>query len=125
MLEVVQSATFSQWLSKLGDRQAKARILTRIRRLEMGNPGDVKPAGGGISELRIDFGPGYRVYLVQRDSAVVLLCAGDKRTQQADIRRAAEIAKDWPIVPAARRTPQPGHLSKGRKREKGRQRPRK
>jgi putative addiction module killer protein len=75
---------------------AQARINARIRRLSLGNPGDVKPVGSGVSELRIDYGPGYRVYFLRRgDILVVLLCGGDKRTQGADIKRAIEIAKDW------------------------------
>ncbi len=78
------------------DRQAVARIAARIDRLALGNPGDVKPIGSGISEMRIDYGPGYRVYFVQRGSAiVVILCGGDKRTQAADIKRAIRIAADW------------------------------
>ena len=73
-----------------------ARIAARIDRLALGNPGDVKPVGSGISEMRIDYGPGYRVYFVQRESAVVvILCGGDKRTQAADIKRAIKIAADW------------------------------
>ncbi len=73
-----------------------ARIAARIDRLALGNPGDVKPIGSGISEMRIDYGPGYRVYFVQRGSAVVvILCGGDTRTQAADIKRAIKIAADW------------------------------
>lgn len=73
-----------------------ARIAARIDRLALGNPGDVKPIGSGISEMRIDYGPGYRVYFVRRGSAVVvILCGGDKRTQAADIKRAIKIAADW------------------------------
>jgi putative addiction module killer protein len=73
-----------------------ARIAARIDRLAIGNPGDVKPVGSGISEMRIDYGPGYRVYFVQRGSAVVvILCGGDKKTQAADIKRAVKIAADW------------------------------
>jgi putative addiction module killer protein len=80
----------------LKDRQAMARIAARIDRLALGNPGDVKPVGSGISEMRIDYGPGYRVYFVQRGSAiVVILCGGDKRSQAADIKRAIKIAADW------------------------------
>lgn len=71
-------------------------MLSRIDRLSEGNPGDVKPVGSGISELRIDFGPGYRVYFMKSGLLViVLLAGGDKRTQQADIKRAVKIAKDW------------------------------
>jgi len=73
-----------------------ARIAARIDRLALGNPGDVKPVGSGISEMRIDYGPGYRVYFMQRGSAVVvILCGGDKKTQAADIKRAIKIAVDW------------------------------
>jgi putative addiction module killer protein len=80
----------------LKDRQAMARIAARIDRLALGNPGDVKSVGSGISEMRIDYGPGYRVYFVQRGAAVVvILCGGDKRTQAADIKRAIKIAADW------------------------------
>lgn len=96
MLEVLKSATFEAWFSNLRDRQAGARINARIRRLSLGNPGDVRPGGSGVSELRIDYGPGYRVYYIQRgDTLAVLLCGGDKRTQSADIKRAIRIAKDW------------------------------
>lgn len=96
MLEVVQSATFSAWLRDLRDSQARARIIARVRRLSLGNAGDVKPVGAGVSELRIDYGPGYRVYFQQRGAIlVVLLCGGSKRTQQPDIKRAIEIARTW------------------------------
>ena len=96
MLEVLQSATFESWFKGLRDIQARARITARIRRLALGNPGDVKPVGAGVSEMRVDYGPGYRVYYLQRgDVIAVLLCGGDKRTQQADIRRVLEIAKAW------------------------------
>jgi len=95
-MEVRRSATFDAWLSKLRDRQARARILVRIRRLSLGNPGDVKAVGNGISEMRVDHGPGYRVYFAKRGSTLVLLlCGGDKRTQSADIKRAIEIAANW------------------------------
>jgi putative addiction module killer protein len=95
-LEVIQSAAFTFWLKTMRDNQARVRINARIRRLSLGNAGDAKPVGAGVSEMRIDYGPGYRVYYLQRGpSVVVLLCAGDKRTQQTDIRRAQEIAKTW------------------------------
>ena len=91
--QIFKSATFDEWFSKLRDRQAKARIAARIDRLAMGNPGDVRPVGSGVSEMRIDYGPGYRVYFVQRGSiVVVVLCAGDKRTQDADIKAAQRLA---------------------------------
>ena len=97
MLEVIQSETFARWLTKLKDRQAVARINARIRRLsDSGNFGDVKPAREGVSEMRIDYGPGYRTYCMRRGPfLVVLLAGGDKSTQDADIKRAIEIAKDW------------------------------
>jgi putative addiction module killer protein len=92
VLEVLKSATFEKWFNGLRDRQAQARIS----RLALGNAGDVKPVGSGVSEMRIDYGPGYRVYFQQRGPAIaLLLCAGDKSTQDADIRRAIQIAKDW------------------------------
>jgi putative addiction module killer protein len=95
MLNIVQSQAFTTWLVKLSDRQARARILARLDRLALGNAGDVKSVGGGVSEMRIDHGPGYRVYFTRRGSEIVLLlCGGDKRTQQADIRRAIEIASN-------------------------------
>lgn len=82
--------------AELRDPQAKARIEMRIRRLSLGNAGDVKPIGEGLSEMRIDYGPGYRVYFMQRSSVlVILLCGRDKSTQQKDIARAHEIAKAW------------------------------
>jgi putative addiction module killer protein len=86
---------FRDWLRGLRDGVAKARIASRLERLADGNPGDVKPIGGGLSELRIPHGPGYRVYFVTRGSVVVVvLCGGDKGSQQRDIRRAHEIAKE-------------------------------
>lgn len=96
MIEIVKSDTFDTWLQDLKDRVARARIEARIVRMALGNPGDVKPVRDGISEMRIDHGPGYRVYFMQRGQMViVLLAGGDKRTQDADIKRAIEIAKDW------------------------------
>lgn len=95
MIEVRQTAIFVTWLDHLRDRDARARIMTRIRRLALGNPGDVKPVGEGVSEMRVDYGPGYRLYFVRRGSEVVLLlCGGDKRTQQRDIVRAVAMARD-------------------------------
>lgn len=96
MIEIVKSDTFDQWLHGLKDRVARARIEARIARMTQGNPGDVKPVREGINEMRIDHGPGYRVYFIQRGQAViVLLAGGGKRTQDVDIKRAIEIAKDW------------------------------
>ena len=95
MLEVRQTDVFAAWFAGLRDRQARARITARIRRMSLGNAGDVKPVGGGVSEMRIDYGPGYRVYFVGRgEVVVVLLCGGDKRRQERDIARALELAKE-------------------------------
>jgi len=95
LIEVRQTDVFAAWFERLRDREAKARITVRIRRLSLGNPGDVKPVGGGVSELRIDYGPGYRVYFARRgDTVVVLLCGGDKRRQDRDIGRAIELAQE-------------------------------
>jgi putative addiction module killer protein len=95
MIEVRQTEVYAQWFAALRDRQARARIDVRIRRLSMGNPGDVKPIGKGVSELRIDYGPGYRVYFVQRgDTLIILLAGGDKSTQDQDIKVALDLAKN-------------------------------
>lgn len=94
MIELRQTATFAQWLERLNDRQARARIQVRLDRLTLGLFGDVKPVGEGVSELRIDYGPGYRLYFKRRGSEVViLLVGGDKRTQSRDIRRAIALAR--------------------------------
>lgn len=95
MIEIRQTQVYVQWFNSLRDREARARIDTRIRRLSLGNPGDIKPVGEGVSELRIDYGPGYRVYFVQRGQTVVILLAGgDKRTQDRDIQTAWQLARD-------------------------------
>jgi putative addiction module killer protein len=95
MIEVRQADEYSDWFANLRDRQARARINARIRRLSLGNPGDVKPVGEGVSELRIDYGPGYRVYFLQRGREVIILLAGgDKRTQQKDIQTALEMVRN-------------------------------
>ena len=95
MIEVRKTAGFSQWLDGLRDLRARARVQVRIERLAAGHAGDVKPVGEGVSELRIDYGPGYRVYFMKRGSAVVILLAGgDKRTQAADIRTALRLARN-------------------------------
>ena len=84
----------TEWFASLRDRQAKARIDVRIRRLSLGNPGDVRPVGEGVSELRIDYGPGYRVYFIRRGQEfIILLAGGDKRTQDQDIRTARKLAQ--------------------------------
>ena len=95
MIEIRQTDEYAEWFKSLRDRQARARVNTRIRRLSLGNTGDVQPVGEGVSELRIDYGPGYRVYFVQRgETLVVLLAGGDKRTQNRDIRKALELARE-------------------------------
>ena len=92
MIAIRQTETYSEWFSALRDHQAKARINIRIRRLSMGNPGDVKPVGRGVSELRVDYGPGYRVYFKQRgETLIILLAGGDKRTQERDIKTALDL----------------------------------
>jgi putative addiction module killer protein len=94
MIEVRQTETFAAWFGALQDRQAKARVQARIDRLALGNPGDVKPVGQGVSELRIDHGPGYRVYFVRRGAMlIVLLAGGDKRTQARDIKAAQMLVR--------------------------------
>ena len=94
MIEIRQTEAFAAWFRGLADRRAKARIQVRIDRLSLGNPGDVKPVGEGVSELRIDYGPGYRVYFVQRGAAlIVLLAGGDKRAQTQDIVAAQNLAR--------------------------------
>jgi putative addiction module killer protein len=103
MPQVGRTDTFSEWLSTLRDAKAAAKILVRIKRLGEGNAGNVAPVGDGVSELKIDWGPGYRVYYmeVERDVLVLLLCGGDKSTQAHDIEQAKAIARD---VKAARKT---------------------
>lgn len=97
MLEIYKSDVYEQWFCKLKDRQARVRINARIRRIEVsGALGDVKPVRDGVGELRIDYGPGYRIYFMRRGSVLlVLLAGGDKSTQDADIKKAIMIAKEW------------------------------
>ena len=93
MFEVLKTDEFDRWLAALADQRAVAKITSRIERLGMGNPGDVRPIGEGVSEMRLTYGPGYRVYYKQTDrKIVVILYGGDKSTQDNDIRRAREIA---------------------------------
>jgi putative addiction module killer protein len=95
MIEIRQTEVYARWFASLRDRQARARIDVRIRRLSLSNPGDVKPVGEGVSEIRIDYGPGYRIYFVQRgQQAVILLAGSDKRTQAKDIQVALDLARN-------------------------------
>ena len=95
MIEIRETETFSSWLRDLRDDRARAKIAARVRRLAFGNPGDLKPVGEGISELRIHHGAGYRVYFVQRGTLLImLLCGGDKATQDKDIATAKKLVKD-------------------------------
>jgi len=95
IVTVRQTDEFADWLRRLRDNKAKARIASRIRRLEQGNPGDSKSLGGALQEMRVDYGPGYRIYFVHRgDMVVILLCGGDKQTQRRDIARARELARE-------------------------------
>jgi len=95
MLEIRKTETFAKWLDGLRDIHARARVQVRVERLAEGNPGDVRPVGEGISELRINYGPGYRVYYTMHGRVVVILLAGgDKRTQAADIKTALRLARN-------------------------------
>jgi putative addiction module killer protein len=94
VFEVRKTDEFDNWLSALADQRAIAKIASRVERLGLGNAGDVKPVGEGISEMRLTHGPGYRIYYKQTGKTIVLiLCGGDKSTQDSDIKRAKEIAK--------------------------------
>lgn len=95
MFEIRKTQIFVQWLDELADARTRARVLARIRRLAEGNAGDVKPVGEGVSEMRIDYGPGYRVYFTKQGrEIIVLLAGGDKRTQSADIKTALRLARN-------------------------------
>jgi putative addiction module killer protein len=95
MIEIRKTEIFAKWLDGLHDIRARARILVRIERLAAGNPGDVKSVGEGVSELRIDYGPGYRVYYKkQGQKVVILLAGGDKSTQAKDIKTALRLARN-------------------------------
>jgi putative addiction module killer protein len=95
VVELRQTETFAKWFRGLRDAQARARINVRIRRLSLGNPGDVKPVGEGVSEMRIDYGPGYRIYFVRRgESIAILLAGGDKDSQDKDVQTALSLARD-------------------------------
>jgi len=94
VIEIRKTEVFEQWFLGLRDQRARARIKTRIRRLALGNPGDVEPVGEGVSELRIDYGPGYRIYFVMRGKELSLLLAGGtKQSQSRDIKKALELAR--------------------------------
>ena len=96
MIELKQTDTFRKWRAKLKDDRARALIASRLDRLAFGNAGDVKPVGQGVSELRIDRGPGYRIYFQKRgNTIIILLCGGDKRTQSRDIETAKRLAAEW------------------------------
>jgi putative addiction module killer protein len=96
VVEVRQTAEYERWFDSLKDRTARIRIDIRVRRLSLGNPGDVEPVGEGVSELRIDYGPGYRVYFAQQErSVVLLLIGGNKSTQARDIRKAKTLARKY------------------------------
>jgi putative addiction module killer protein len=112
VLQSEETDVFTEWLDHLADRRGKAKILARLDRLRHGNPGDVAPVGEGISELRIDYGPGYRIYYLQKATVLVfLLCGGDKSTQARDIVRAKSLAKEikgstsWQSKPAPTTAP--------------------
>lgn len=95
MIEVRLTTTFILWMETLKDRRARDRVLARLRRFELGNFGDIKPVGNGVSEARIDYGPGYRLYFVrQGDVVVVMLCGGDKGSQKRDISAAKAMTKE-------------------------------
>ncbi len=95
MNEIRKTDTYARWLDRLRDIHARARVLARVERLAAGNPGDVKPVGEGVSELRIDYGPGYRVYFTMHGRTVIILLAGgDKRTQATDIKTALRLARN-------------------------------
>ena len=96
MLELKQTETFRKWRLRLKDQRARAVIASRLDRLAQGNAGDVEPVGEGVSELRIHYGPGYRVYFQKRrNTIIVLLCGGDKSTQAKDIKTAKHLADTW------------------------------
>ena len=95
MIEVRKTEVYAKWLDSLRDARARARVLVRVERLAAGNPGDVRPVGEGVSELRIDYGPGYRVYFKKQGRMVVILLAGgDKRTQSQDVETALRLARN-------------------------------
>jgi putative addiction module killer protein len=95
MIEIRKTEAYTRWLDGLRDIRARARVLARVERLAIGNPGDVKPVGEGVSELRIDYGPGYRIYFTMHGRTVIILLAGgEKRTQASDIKTALRLARN-------------------------------
>jgi putative addiction module killer protein len=96
MYTIKQTSEFSEWLGSLRDKRGASRIVMRLERAAAGNLGDTKPVGEGVSEMRVDHGPGYRVYFIRRgDTVVVLFCGGDKSSQQRDIADAKRLAREW------------------------------
>ena len=95
MVDVLESATFRRWIRGLRDRAAVARINARLRRISLGNAGDARAVGKGLFEMRVHHGPGFRLYCLHDGDAVVVLCGGDKDSQQRDIERAGRLAKEW------------------------------
>jgi putative addiction module killer protein len=93
-MAIRSTPAFDKWLRALRDQRGRAKVLSRIDRFDLGNPGDVQPISAGVSEMRIDFGPGYRVYFLQRGDDVLLLLGGDKSSQQRNIKRAKELAEE-------------------------------
>ena len=95
LMEIRKTEVFANWINHLGDLRAKAKVLVRIERLALGNPGDVKPIGENVSEMRIDYGPGYRVYFTRRGQEIIILLAGgDKGTQAKDIKLSLNLARN-------------------------------
>jgi len=96
MYAIIQTSEFSEWLGSLRDKRGASRIVMRLERAAAGNLGDTKPVGEGVGEMRVDHGPGYRVYFIRRgDTVVILLCGGDKSSQQRDIADAKRLAREW------------------------------
>lgn len=93
-MAVDRTEAFREWLAKLRDKEARGRIVRRLQRLEAGNPGDVAPVGEGVSELRLDYGPGYRIYYIQRGDVATVLWGGTKKTQYQDIEKAKDFARN-------------------------------
>ena len=98
MVDVIESATFRRWIRGLRDRAAVARINARLRNVSLGNAGDTRTVGDGLFEMRVHHGPGYRLYCLRDGEAVVVLCGGDKNSQQRDIERAGRLARDWRLT---------------------------